>query len=288
MTPPPSKSVTLEDIARIAGVHRRTVGDALQGTGRVASATRENVLRIARELHYEPNLIARALATGKTGRIAILIGSLDEPYNMTVVRHLVSFLTKHGYEAMILQAHLNLPSAQTLRSSFADGMIVVGMHFIDSSVRTHGVIRDGTGDPILPYVVLDARCPQHMDHIQLDLGEAVHEVLQVMISSGRPRIAYLNKHTLEPDNPEVRFRAYMDEMKAAGHEPEIIIADECLPSQERIQQLKEYFEQHGAPGALFCHNDEIAVFAYRALRDLGYRIPSDALAWTTSPTSTRP
>ena len=272
-----SKPATLEDIARIAGVHRKTAGDALQGTGRVASATRENVRRIARELQYEPNLVARALVTGKTGRISILIGSLNEPYNVLVVQHLSSALTQNGYEAVIIQAHAYMPSAQTLRSSFSDGMIVVGMQFVDRGVGTNGSTLGRSGEPILPFVVIDAQRPRYMDHITLDVGPAVKEALHSMLASGRRRIAYANKHSLEPEDQEVRYRTYMNLMSEAGYEPEIIIADELLPKEERIEQLKVYFQQHGAPGAIFCHNDQIAVFAYHALRELGYKVPKDTL-----------
>lgn len=271
------KPPTLQDIAKLAGVHTRTVRDALQGTGRVAASTRENVRRIAQELNYEPNLLARALITGKTGRISILIGSLSEPYNVTAVQHLVDIITRHGFEAMIIQADANMPSAQTLRSSFSDGMIVVGMHFVDTSGGTNSVIRGCIGDPIFPYVVIDARRPDFMDHITVDIGTAVQAVLQMMIKSGRQRIAYVNKEVLKSDNQEVRFRTYVDLMNAAGLDPEIIIADQLLPSEERIEQLKVYFQQHGAPGAIFCHNDELATFTYRALRDLGFDIPTDTL-----------
>ena len=78
---PRPKPATLEDIAKIAGVNRRTVRDALQGTGRVAVATRDNVRRIARELHYVPNQVARALATGKTGHISIVTTSIRFSWN---------------------------------------------------------------------------------------------------------------------------------------------------------------------------------------------------------------
>lgn len=272
-----SKPATLADIARIAGVHRKTAGDALQGIGRVAPATRENVRRIAQELKYEPNLVARALVTGKTGRISILIGSMSEPYNVLVVQHLVKALTQNGYEAVIIQAHDYMPSAQTLRSSFSDGMIVVGMQFVDRGVGTDGTLQGCNDDPILPFVVIDARRPYYMDHITLDIGPAVKQALQAMLASGRRRIAYVNKHHIEPEYQEVRYRTYMDLISDAGLEPEIIIADELLTPEERIEQLKTYFQQHGAPGALFCHNDEIAVFTYHALRELGHDIPKDVL-----------
>ncbi|RYX85504.1 LacI family transcriptional regulator [bacterium] len=277
MSNPPSKSVTLEDVAKAAGVHRRTAGDALQGTGRVALATREKVRRIARELQYEPNLVARALVTGKTGRISVLVGSLNELYNVLVVQHLSHALTQNGYEAVIIQAHDYMPSAQTLRSSFSDGMIVVGMHFVDRGVGLTGVTPGRSGKTILPFVVIDSQRPDYIDHISFDLGPATKEVLHSMLASGRKRIAYVNKQHLEPDAQEVRYRAYMDLMREAGIEPEIIVADEILTSEERIEHLKNYFQQHGAPGAIFCHNDQIAGFAYRALRSLGHEVPKDTL-----------
>lgn len=274
---PTSKPATLEDIARLAGVHRRTVRDALSGTGRVAPATRENVRRIALELQYEPNLLARALVTGKTGIISILVGSLNEPYNVTVAQHLSDFITTHGYEAMVIQAHANRPSTQTLRRSFSDGIVVVGRQFLEANTPISGIMREHSGDPIFPCVLIDAGRPDYMDHITLELGPAVQETLGRMRASGRPRIAYLNKHALEPDSPEVRFRTYMDAMRAGGYEPELIIADDRLAPEARIAHLRSYFQSQGAPGALFCHNDELAIFAYRALHDLGYTIPGDVL-----------
>lgn len=274
---PRSKPTTLADIARVAGVHRKTAGAALQGTGRIASATREKVRRIADELQYEPNLVARALVTGRTGRISILIASLSEPYNVVVVQNLVRSLTKNGYEAVIIQAHDYMPSAQTLRSSFSDGMIIVGMDFVNRVAGMSETKEKRCDEPILPYVVIDARRPAHMDHITVDIGPAVEEALRSMLASGRSRIAYVNRHILEPDYQEVRYQTYMSLMSEAGYEPEIIVADERLTNEERIEQLKAYFQEHGIPSAIFCHNDQLAVFTYRAIRDLGHDIPRETL-----------
>ena len=97
-----AKAVTLEQIAQRAGVASRTVSDALKGQGRVAASTRENVLRIARELNYVPNAAARALATGRTGTIAVLSGPLDESYYANMVQQLGSHLTANSYEMLLL------------------------------------------------------------------------------------------------------------------------------------------------------------------------------------------
>jgi DNA-binding LacI/PurR family transcriptional regulator len=266
---PRPKPATLEDIARIAGVHRRTVRDALQGTGRVAVATRDNVRQIARELHYVPNQVARALATGKTGHISIVTSTLKEAYNVIAVQHLVDFLTKHGYESVIVERQHGFPSLQSVRNSSSDGYIVNGMQLVDSSVTD--------SETILPWVMIDARKPGNMDHILLDLSDAVEEAIRLLIASGRRRIAYVDKRVMEPTSQEVRYRTYVDLMNEAGLEAEIIIASEFLRPENQIQELRGYFQKHGAPGAIFCHNDQIAAYTYRALCDLGYRVPRDTL-----------
>ncbi|MFF2040652.1 LacI family DNA-binding transcriptional regulator [Kitasatospora sp. NPDC058170] len=66
-----SRSVTLLDVARAAGVSKSTASDALQGSGRVADATRERVQAAARELGYRPNTAARSLRRSSTGAVGL-------------------------------------------------------------------------------------------------------------------------------------------------------------------------------------------------------------------------
>lgn len=66
--------VTSRDVARLAGVAQSTVSYVLAGKGSISAATRERVLRAAEELHYRPHLAARAMRTGRTGRVAVVMG----------------------------------------------------------------------------------------------------------------------------------------------------------------------------------------------------------------------
>ncbi|MEV7893513.1 LacI family DNA-binding transcriptional regulator, partial [Streptomyces cyaneofuscatus] len=66
-----SRTVTLLDVARTAGVSKSTASDALQGSGRVAEATRDRVRAVAEELGYRPNSAARRLRRSSTGAIGL-------------------------------------------------------------------------------------------------------------------------------------------------------------------------------------------------------------------------
>jgi LacI family transcriptional regulator len=264
------KPVTLQDIATLAGVNRRTVRDAIQGTGRVAPATREKVLRITRELNYIPNASARALAKGRTGRVVILSGSLNDQYNANAVHLLETHLSKHGYETMLVQSRAGgQESTNTAKASLSDGVIAIGIQQLSDEVFA--------SDVIPPWVLIDTSAPGFIDHITLDFRPAVEEALHLMLATGRERIAYVACGWTATSHTETRAGTYLDLMKEAGHATEIINMPTDVPPKVRVQAIKSYIQENGCPGALFCMNDETAIYTYNAIVGSGYRVPDDAM-----------
>ena len=265
------KPITLEDIAKLAGVHSRTVADALKGTGRVAPSTRENVLRIAQELNYVPNAAARTLATGRTGRIAVLSGPLNTMYYANMVHLLESHLTANGYDTVLLHHRRQVADLENAtKASLVDGVIVTEMNRI-----TEAFLR--AVSPVQPCVLIDTSQPDFVDHIALDLRPAVQEALHLMLSAKRCRIAYIVNDVDDAAHSEVRMETYLGSMRQVNRQPETIATDTALTPQERIQQLRQYLETHGCPDAILCQNDETAIYTYQAITSLGYRVPEDAL-----------
>lgn len=265
------KPATMEDMAKLAGVHSRTVADALKGTGRVAPATREKVLRIAQELNYVPNAAARALATGRTGRVAVLSGPLNDHYYANIIHLLEAHLTADGYEMVLLPARRQVQDLENAtKVSLVDGVIVIGINQI-----TEEFLRSMS--PIQPCVLIDTSQPDFVDHITLDLRPAVEEALRLMLAAERQRVAYVANNRDEAAHVEVRMKTYLDMMKEAGHVCEIMDVDTNLPPEKRIQAIKQYIQDKGCPDAVLCQNDETAIYTYQAITGLGYRVPNDVL-----------
>ncbi|WAE67105.1 LacI family DNA-binding transcriptional regulator [Streptomyces cavourensis] len=99
-----SRTVTLLDVARAAGVSKSTVSDALQGSGRVAAATRDRVRAVAEELGYRPNSAARRLRRSSTGAIGLHLPRtatrLD--YYMNLAFGAVERAQEEGFDVMLL------------------------------------------------------------------------------------------------------------------------------------------------------------------------------------------
>ena len=269
---PHRKPVTMAEMAKLAGVHSRTVSDVLKGTGRVAPATREKVLRIAQELNYIPNAAARALATGRTGKIAVLSGPMNEHFYANMVHHLESRLRASGNEMMLLNIGRDVGDLlQATQSSLVDGVIVVGGNHLPA-----GFLRR-FDNPTQPCVLIDTASPSALDHITLDLAPAVEEALRRMLAAGRRRLAYVANNRDEAASREVRMGTYLRTMEDAGRDPELIDVDTRVPPEARIRGITEYIEKNGCPDALLCQNDETAIYTFRAVTERGYRIPGDVL-----------
>lgn len=263
------RRVTLQDVAKAAGVNVSTASDALKGTGRVAEATREKVRRIAAEHKYIPNMAARALVTGRTGAIAIVSGSLNQYYYANLVHLLEIQLASQNQRTLLLGSRQEVHDLITATDSAAvDGVIAIDMyHVVDEFLRTDNKVQPG--------VFIGTYSPPSVDHVTIDLSGAVTEALSLMMAQGRQRVAYLVNSDPMASASEVRARTYLSVMEAAARPPEII---NLLTKPSLIrQQFREYIRSQGCPDALLCQNDETAIFAYRALLDMGHRVPDDVL-----------
>ncbi|MFJ8557263.1 LacI family DNA-binding transcriptional regulator [Streptomyces microflavus] len=128
-----SRTVTLLDVARAAGVSKSTVSDALQGSGRVAEATRERVRAVAEELGYRPNSAARRLRRSSTGAIGLHLPQtatrLD--YYMNLAFGAVARAQEEGLDVVLLAP---AGGASGRVASRVDGLLVIDPEVGDSAV----------------------------------------------------------------------------------------------------------------------------------------------------------
>ena len=94
---------TLLDVATRAGVSHRTVSNVVNGYAPVTEKTRAKVQRVLDELGYRPNVLARNLARGRSGQLAVVVPYLDTPYFAELLQGVISYARAHGYNVLIDQ-----------------------------------------------------------------------------------------------------------------------------------------------------------------------------------------
>src|SRR5437764_14825072 len=93
--------MSLEEVAKKAGVSTATVSRVMNGVEVVKSSTRARVMRAMTELRYHPNLHARSLAGGRSRTLGVIVSNLDNPFFLDVYRALETDCHAQGYEVLL-------------------------------------------------------------------------------------------------------------------------------------------------------------------------------------------
>jgi DNA-binding LacI/PurR family transcriptional regulator len=155
--------MNIKEFARTIGVSPTTVSNALSGKGRLSSATREMVHSKMKELGYSPNATARALVTGRTYRLGIVLsrpegfGSQDT-YFSEILAGILRRATYHDYNLLLHSAHY--PDWQTLlreiRSGSADGVLLIARYTSDE--LTPAILDSKVPSVCISYCVAHPNC----------------------------------------------------------------------------------------------------------------------------------
>jgi DNA-binding LacI/PurR family transcriptional regulator len=148
-----------------------------------------------------------------------------------------------------------------------DGAIAIDMYHLVDEFRARQAV---------PCVSIGVFSPSFVDHVVIDLSEAVEEALQIMVRAGRKRIAYLVTAPHLSGPTEGRARAYLKTMEEASLPVEIINVNDEEFGVDR-ERLRAYIAANGCPDGMLCQNDDAAMAAYRVLLDAGHHVPTDVM-----------
>jgi LacI family transcriptional regulator len=130
-----TKRTTIDDVAKLANVHKATVSRALNALTehQVSSETAKRVKRAARQLGYVPNVMARGLRTSLSMTIGVIIPDLTNPFFPPIIRGIESFLQPRGYTALLANTDghdaIEVAAFESLLERRVDGFIfATGRH----------------------------------------------------------------------------------------------------------------------------------------------------------------
>lgn len=257
---------TQKQIAQRLEISHQVVSSALGGSGRVGEATRQLVLQEAQRMGYKPNKAAQALVTKRFYQVALWLHSLSEPFAVDVQECVRKAVNQSGYDLVIRSGNDRHPL-----NSLLDGMLALS----SPSLSEAASLEWAQGVPLVMMGVLPHTGLQKCDGVGIGVRAAAEEAVRHLQEKGCRRIAYLAVSTLMNEE-EPRCAAYRSVMRESGRGIEEIAAPHILPIRTDVRQtLLRHIEKHGAPDGLLCGNDDTALGAMLALRDLGLRVPQD-------------
>nr|WP_166350109.1 LacI family DNA-binding transcriptional regulator [Phytoactinopolyspora limicola] len=179
-------SVTLADIARATGLSPSTVSRALSDPDKVNAQTRERVRKVARDMGYVPNQVARSLTSGQSDLIGLIVPDIANPFFPPIIKAVQARATARGKTVLIADvdehAADEIRRAEVMRKR-VDGLIVVSPRTPDD--------RLGELAALTPIVFVNREVPGAAS-VLVDNDDGMFEAVEHLAALGHPAIGYLN------------------------------------------------------------------------------------------------
>lgn len=283
---------TSRDVARLAGVGQSTVSYVLSGTGRISAETRRRVLDAAAALGYRPNLTARSMRTGRTGRLALLLATPGEARG-GLLSAASRAATDAGYTLDMRTVPTDPTRAAVVREVLDSGLYEGVLSFVPLD-DTEGY-PDGSGAAVGPgtptttdgpaVVVLADTFDAQMRVTGPAIGpEPIRELVAGLAARGHRRFLHL-AGGLDFRSAQARRDAYLASVTELGLTDLGVL--ECGWAGGRALEVVRGLPDDLAPVAIVAANDILATAAVRGLTERGLRVPGDAAVtgWDDQPTS---
>ncbi len=269
------KVITIKDIATAVGVSTSTVSRVLNGTKMdlISEKTREKVLKVAAELGYTSNPLARALKGKQTYLLGLIVREIADPFFTSLISHLSTQAERLGYH--IVLAHARSDTQEAIQMSTAldtrhlDGIFVLGdLHDDETALRK---ILQGNR-------VVVAMChgpnPEWIPKVNIDNRVGVTLLLDYLYSLGHRRLAFIDGGWLG----DIRERLVVFKEYVKSHAIDQFAQIIKAPNNDAAggyEALKEIFRLSPRPTAVFAADDVMAFGALKAAADSLIRVPED-------------
>jgi len=270
-----SELVTIKDISREAGVSTASVSKVLNGDYRnVSEETKNKILRIAKELKYRPNRLARGLVNNRTNIIGLIVSDITNPYFAELAKGIENRADEAGYNLILCNTDENEAKERsyinmTLEYNL-DGVIITGS---EKSTSTSSM--EELQNYSIPYVSIDREQGDSDYRVYVGNLEGSYIATEHIIKNGHTKIAFIGgKGTHGSRN--LRLEGYLKALTEYGIEPDysrIKIGNYHM--ETGYQYVQQLLENGSEFTAVVCGNDLIAFGALNAIKDYGLKCPED-------------
>ncbi|GGL61315.1 LacI family DNA-binding transcriptional regulator [Wenxinia marina] len=268
---PPSR-VTSLDVARRAGVSQSAVSRVFTPGASASKRTVEKVRKAAEELGYRPNVLARAMITGKSRIIGLVVAYLDNHFYPLAVERLSVELQRQGYHVLVFMASNTIGDVQSVMQEILDYQVD---GIVLASVSMSSVLAGRCDDLGIPVVLFNRTQPDpRLASVVTDNHEGGRQIAHHLVAGGAARIGYIAG--FEGASTQIEREAgFLEGLDEAGARLEFRGVGNFQHETARAAAL-EMFAGRDRPDAVFVCNDHMAFAVMDVLRaKLGLDVPGD-------------
>jgi len=266
------RSVTIQDVAKKAGVSVSTVSRVLNGKSDVASETQERILAVIDHLGYATNLAARSMRSRKKNLLGLIMPDIAYPFAIEVMKGVNRAIAESEFDLLVYttgdvrksgRASHERKYVSLLTNSISDGVILVAPVAEELNVDA-------------PIVSIDPLASNpNFPSVHATNYDGALEAMDYLIGLGHRRIGFITGRA-ELESANRRLKGYRDALEKAGiGVDEQLIAPGDYTTETGVNSARQLLALEKPPTAIFASNDQMAVGVYQVAEELGVKIPDD-------------
>jgi DNA-binding LacI/PurR family transcriptional regulator len=272
-------AVTIEDVARAAGVSKSTVSLVINGKSVVKLETKYKVLQTIDKLGYIPNVAAQELTTKRKQTLGLVINtskynSFDsgtDLYFQDVIDGILSEIVHTSYSILYEQfpdARYSDEIPSIVRGKRIDGYFIIGKIF--NAVLIERLLKEH-----ISFVVINRNYP-NLDCVYTDFKFATYLGVKYLIDAGHRKIAFVNSASTESSSGLLKVEGYKLALAEAGigYNPKWV-RESPYSGKGGFDATKDLWEAGVRPTAISTGSDSIAIGVMKYLHQTGVNIPTD-------------
>lgn len=272
------KKVTIQDIADAVGYSKTTVSRYINGqTNMMSAETANRIKNVIELLDYHPSELARSLKTKKTYTVGVIVSDIASPFSSAVVAGTGEILEMNGYVPLFINCHEDPAKEKiaisTLVSKGVDGLIV-------NTTSPDNDFLYGYQNQGVPIVLCDRKLRNYnMDIVGEDNEEIISVLVHHLKEQGYTRIALMTQENLQSSAKNIRKSSFLrimdEEFGYDAHADVFLTRDETVSSVSECVKAFMKTVKKGEIPAVIGANSVMTMLAFRAIKNLGYRMPDE-------------
>ncbi|KPG85447.1 MULTISPECIES: LacI family DNA-binding transcriptional regulator [Pseudomonas] len=266
--------VTLNAVARAAGVSAITVSRYFNQPEQVSPERRERIAAVVAELGYVPNLVAGGLASARGKIVGMVIPNISGPIFANTIQGFSDTLSRHGYQLLLASSYFDIEQEENAVRAFlgwSPAALVLTSHF--HSAGTEKMLAEADIPVIETWDYQPERGPMQIgfSHFEVGVTAARH-----LLEKGYQRIAFVQNSAPGDFSALERRDGYAATLRGAGREPWFFAPDaDRAPFDAGKQAMEALMNASPRPDAIIFANDNLAAGGLLAGQRAGLKIPED-------------
>lgn len=270
------KPVSIDDIAKYAGVSKSTVSRILNDKGKFSEDTRDKVLQVVKKLNYSPSMVARSLRNRRTKAVGLLLPDIVNPFFPEIMKGVEDVASENGYVIVLCSSNEDSEKEfnyfHMFENRWIDGVIYSGVTGTREEAQSIRLISEQE----IPVVLMDREIEDYFASVvMIDNEKAAYDAATYCLELGHKRIGFIAA-PLKVRIFEKRLEGYQKALQKYGIEfDESLVVEGDLTIKSGSKAAKQLVARRDPPTAIFASNDLMAIGAMKEIQGHGLKVPEN-------------